>query len=178
MAIDWTGYQALTLPVAGPLRDASRADAEACFAILCAAIPLRLAMLTAWLADNGHPNILDGAAPARGLGEALLAILRAVDADAFAAEPAWSNLVGDVALWLGEHVRADAPHLAWRLCISHKKATGYQRAVLMGFRAVDDAHYYVDVAHFVATWADLAVRQRAARGDFLEVIASTTRRDA
>ena len=93
-------------------------------------------------------------------------------------DPRGYGLATDIALWLGGGLIAVAPHVHWQLLTSHKKSTGYQRAVLMGFARVDDPHYYVDIAHFVAAWVDYAIRQRAAREDFLATIYATTLADA
>jgi hypothetical protein len=155
-------WQPLDLGIQGPLRDASRDDAERAFARLMEVRGERCRMLvelagtddiaamSPWLADA-----------ARELG------LARVDA-----------LAVDAALWLGEHLIARAPQLRWELYTGVKKSTGYQRAVLTGFTKVDDPRYYVDVAHFVASWLELCARRRAAKRDFLVTIAETTLKDA
>jgi hypothetical protein len=155
-------YQPLDLGVVGPLRDANREDAERAFALLMSVRAERCRMLvelagtddiatmSPWLADT-----------ARDLG-----------VDRFAA------IAVDAALWLGEHLIARAPQLRWELYTGIKKSTGYQRAVLTGFTKVDDPRYYVDIAHFVASWLELCARRRAAKSDFLVTIAATTLADA
>jgi hypothetical protein len=93
-------------------------------------------------------------------------------------DPRGHGLCTDVSLWLGQGLVATASTLRWQLLTSHKKSTGYHRAVLSGFTKVDDPHYYVDIAHFVAAWFDYALRQRAAKADFLATIFATTLADA
>jgi hypothetical protein len=91
----------------------------------------------------------------------------------------FSGLAVDTALWLGERIihRAQGT-LRWELYTGVKKSTGYQRAVLTGFRKVDDPRYYVDVAHFVSAWFELCARRRAARGYFLATFEARTLRYA
>ena len=164
--IDWGHYSPFDARVIGTLRDATRADAEDHFARLMAARPERLAALATLAARHGVA--LEPAA----LGAWLVAA--APDASP---DPRWSGLVADVALWLGERLIARAPALRWELFVSHKKATGYQRPVLVGFTKVADRHYYVDVAFMVASWAELAARRRAAKADFLVTIEAVTLQD-
>jgi hypothetical protein len=167
----WDDYVPFDAGVTGPLRDASRADAEAHFARLMAARADRRAQLARLAARHGV-DLAAADAPAR-LGAWLIAAAPAASAD-----PRWSGLVADVALWLGERMIARAPALRWELFVSHKKATGYQRPVLVGFTRVADRHYYVDVAFMVASWAELAARRRMAKPDFLATIEEVTLRDA
>lgn len=166
--LDWGDYAPFDALVTGALRDADRAAAEDHFARLMAARPERLAALARIAQRHGV------ALEPTDLGAWLVAI--APDA---AADPArWTGLVADVALWLGERLITRAPALRWELFVSHKKATGYQRPVLVGFTKVADRHYYVDVAFVVASWAELAARRRAAKSDFLVTIETVTLRDA
>jgi hypothetical protein len=166
--IDWGSYEPFDARVPGTLRDAARADAEDHFARLMAARPERLDALAA-LAARHRVDLEPDA-----LGAWLVA--EAPEASADAAR--WTGLVADVALWLGERLIARAPALRWELFVSHKKATGYQRPVLVGFTKVADRHYYVDVAFMVASWAELAARRRMAKADFLVTIEAVTLRDA
>ncbi len=183
-SLQWGDYLPFDAQVAGALRDASREVAEAHLARLLAARASRHAALVALAADHGVA--LDGADdPAiAALGAWLQPALAAAGKPALDGPDAWrwAGLCADVALWLGERIiaaaNADGGALRWALCTSHKKATGYQRPVLMGFRQVDDPHYYVDVAFMVASWADLAARGRAARPDFLATIARVSLADA
>lgn len=175
-AIDFGSWTALPLSVDGPLRDASRATAEALFATLVHAQSARCAALLT-LAKLNHVELSDvaTAASAAALGTWLKPRLpRTVGPT----DPRGYGLATDIALWIGSGIIAKAPHVRWQLLTSHKKSTGYQRAVLTGFSRVDDPHYYVDVAHFVATWVDYAIRERAAREDFLATIYTTTLADA
>jgi len=165
MHLDWADYVPRDAGVVGSLRDAPRETAEMHFARLLSARAERRTALAA-LASR-HGVTLEPTA----LGAWLVAI-------APQPEPWWSGLVADVSLWLGDHIIARAPTLAWRLCTSHKKATGYHRPVLMGFTKVADPHYYVDVAFMVASWADLAARRRAVKSEFLATIADVTAADA
>ena len=114
------------------------------------------------------------------LGAWLLAVLGAAAATPSHGPDAdrWTGLVADVSLWLGDHIIARAPALSWRLFTSHKKATGYQRPVLMGFTRVDDRFYYVDIAFMVASWADLAAKRRLVKADFLATVETVTLADA
>jgi hypothetical protein len=174
----WGDYLPFDAQVSGTLRDAPRDVAEAHFARLMAARAERQAALAAIVAANGATLDADG------LGAWLQPALAAAGKPALDGDDAWrwSGLIADVALWLGEHIiataRAGGSPLDWALCVSHKKATGYQRPVLMGFRSVEDRNYYVDVAFMVASWADLAARGRQARPDFLATIARVTAADA
>jgi hypothetical protein len=165
MQLDWDGYVPFDAGVTGSLRDAPRAVAEDHFARLMAARPVRAAALAALAARHGV------ALEPVALGTWLVAALP--DNDAALA----SGLIADVSLWLGERIISGTP-LRWELFVSHKKATGYQRPVLMGFSKVADPHYYVDVAFMVASWAELAARRRGVRADFLETIVQVTRADA
>jgi hypothetical protein len=158
-------YLPLDAGVTGALRDAPREVAEAHLARLLAARPARLAALAALAARAGV------ALEPGPFGAWLVDAMRTPD-------PRWNGVVVDLALWLGERMIAIAPQLRWELHVTHKKATGYQRPVLVGFTRVPDPHYYVDVAHLIARWADLATRGRAARGDFLETIERVTLADA
>jgi hypothetical protein len=164
--VDFTGYQPFDAGVTGPLRDASRADAEAHFARLMAARAERVEQLRALAARHGVPlePAAIGAWLARELPDARDAPIDAV--------------VADVALWLGERIIAAAPSVSWTLLTAPKKATGYQRPVLTGFARVGDPRYYVDVAHLVASWAELAARRRAVKPDFLATIEAVTLADA
>lgn len=164
--MDWADYVPFDAGVDGLLRDATREVAEAHFARLMSARDPRRAALAA-LASR-HGVVLEPAA----VGAWLVQVAPGQP------EHLWTGLVADVALWLGDHIIARAPTLAWRLCTSHKKATGYQRPVLMGFTKVEDANYYVDVAFMVASWADLAARRRMAKPDFLQTIVDVTVTDA
>lgn len=155
-------WQPLDLGIQGSLRDASREDAERAFATLMAVRAERCRMLVE-LAGTDDLAVMSPwlHRTAQELG---------VDrTDALAV---------DASLWLGEHIIARAPGLRWELYTGIKKSTGYQRAVLTGFTKVTDPRYYVDVAHFVASWLELCARRRAAKPDFLVTIAETTLRDA
>ena len=165
--LEWRDYEPFDARVTGALRDTDRAVAEDHFARLMAARPERLAALAALAARHGVA--LEPAA----LGAWLVAEAPDASSDA-----RWSGLVADVALWLGERLIARAPALRWELFVSHKKATGYQRPVLVGFTRVADRHYYVDVAFMVASWAELAARRRAAKAEFLVTIEAVTLEDA
>lgn len=174
--IDFTGWEPLALEAAGPLREAPRAVAERAYADLRAATPARIAALTALAGRHGVD--LGGPDAAVRLGTWLTAGAAAAGPGAIGSA-VWSGLAADVALWLGERVIAQTRGaVRWEHYTAHKKATGYQRAVLVGFAAVDDDRYYVDVAHFVASWLELALRRRPARADFLATIAATALRDA
>lgn len=178
--MDFTGYAPLPSPVEGPLRDAPAEAARALFDRLMAARAARRASLEGlWRRHEPAADLDAEDAPAR-LGAWLAGELAAAGPDALAGPQAarWSGVVADVALWLGERLIGRAPALRWHFQDSHKKSTGYQRAVLAGFTRVADPRYYVDVAHFVASWAELAARRRAARPDFLAVIEATTLADA
>lgn len=155
-------WQPLDLGLVGPLRDASREDAERAYALLMNARKQRCEMLVALAGtDDTHAMSPWLARTAEELG---------VDrTDALAV---------DASLWLGERLIAKAPQLRWELYTGVKKSTGYQRAVLTGFTKVADPRYYVDVAHFVASWLELCARRRAAKPDFLVTIEQTTLRDA
>ena len=175
-AIHFGAWVALPLSVDGPLRDASRTTAEAIFATLLQAQAQRCDALVT-LAKNNHVEI-PGVATA-GSAAALGGWLKPrLPLTVGPADPRGYGLATDIALWLGSGIIAAAPRLHWQLLTSHKKSTGYQRAVLTGFARVDDPHYYVDIAHFVAAWVDYAIRQRAAREDFLATIFTTTLADA
>lgn len=163
---DWGDYEPFDARVTGPLRDAPREVAEDHFARLLAARAERRAALERLAARHGV------ALDPRAVGAWLVAVLPGL-----AGDPRTSGLVADVALWLGERILAAAPHCRWELFTSHKKATGYQRPVLVGFTKVPDRFYYVDIAFMVASWADLAARRRAVRDDFLATIESVTLRD-
>jgi hypothetical protein len=178
--VDFAGYTPLPSPVRVPLREASRLEAEALYEILLASRPRRIAALAAlWRHHDPAADLAADDAPAR-LGGWLAAALAAAGPEALTGADAarWAGVVVDVTLWLGERLIAAAPQLRWHFQGTHKKSTGYQRAVLTGFTRVDDRHYYVDLAHFVATWAELAARRRPARPDFLATIAATTLADA
>ncbi len=164
-------YQLIGAAVDDALRDVDGDLARRAYDDLMAARPARLAQLAALVPEVGL-DANDG--PAR-LGAVLLAALASPPELTPAAQ---ASIACDVALWLGDRCIAAAPHLTWTFYTAHKKATGYQRAVLTGFRAVDDERYYVDVAHLVSSWIDLAARGRRARPDFLAVIAATVLRDA
>ncbi len=155
-------WQSLDLGVSGPLRDATRAEAERAFERLMAAREARCRMLVE-LAGTDELEVMSPwlARAARELG------VERVD-----------GIAVDAALWLGERIIAQAPWLRWELYVGVKKSTGYQRAVLVGFRRVDDARYYVDVAHFVASWLELCARRRAVKEDFLVTVFETTLADA
>lgn len=155
-------WQPLDLGVVGPLRDASRADAERAFATLMAVRAERCRMLVE-LAGTDDIDLMSPwlARTAEELG------VDRIDAIAV-----------DASLWLGERIISKAPRLRWELYTGVKKSTGYQRAVLTGFTNVEDPRYYVDVAHFVASWLELCARRRAAKPDFLVTIEATTLADA
>ncbi len=175
-------WQPLDLGVAGPLRDAPREAAERAFATLMAVRSVRCQALSALATHDGISLAGDRATVV--LGEWLAATAAAAGLDAIdgAQAPRFAGLAVDAALWLGERIidRAAAAGgaLRWELYTGVKKSTGYQRAVLTGFRKVADARYYVDVAHFVASWLELCARRRAARTDFLATIEETTVADA
>jgi hypothetical protein len=175
--VDLAAYQPFVAGVAGPLREAPRAIAQDHFDRLLAARPVRKAALAAlWHRHGGPAEVaaLDADdAPAR-LGGWLAAALPAL-ADH---EGAVAALVVDVALWLGDRMIARAPQLRWQLLIEPKKATGYQRPVLVGFTRVDHDRYYVDIAHLIASWAQVAARGKPARADFLATIEAVTLADA
>jgi hypothetical protein len=172
-------WQPLALDVAGPLRDAPRDVAERAFAALMAARADRCRALAALVAADGVS--LDGDDAAAALGAWLLADAHAAGPDALAG-PRLPGLAVDASLWLGERIIAGAAAaggaLRWELYTGVKKSTGYQRAVLTGFRRVDDPRYYVDVAHFVSSWLELCARRRPARADFLATVERTTLADA
>lgn len=149
-----------------PLRDVPREVAEQVFSQLMADKASRCAALEAAAVAAGVE------ATPLGLGGWLKQHLAGRDPAEI------SELAVDVSLWLGERIIARAPHLRWELYTGVKKSTGYQRAVLTGFRGVEDPRYYVDVAHFVSSWCELCARRRLAREDFLATIEATTLRDA
>ena len=178
---DLGDYQPLASAAGAPLRDVDRATAEREFARLLAARPARRAALRAVTAR--HAVDLDADDAPLAVGTWLVAAAAAAGPEAITAgDPRWPGLAVDVALWLGERILARAAaaggSLRWELYTGVKKSTGYQRAVLTGFRHAGDPRYYVDVAHFVGGWLELALRRRPARADFLAVIESTTLRDA
>ena len=166
----------------GPLRDAPRDVAERDHARRMAARALRATAFAALAARHGVA--VDGPDATTAVGTWLLAALGDAGERALSGPDAWlwAGLAADVALWLGERIIAAAARaggaVRWELYTGVKKSTGYQRAVLTGFRRVDDPRYYVDVAHFVASWCELAARRRPARADFLAVIEATTVADA
>ncbi len=175
-SIDFAGWQPLAIPLSGEARDATRDDAARAYAALVDAKDARVRALTALAAQHGVD--LGAADACERLGAWLVAAAAAVGPDAIGTA-AWSGLAIDATLWLGERlIAASDGALRWELYTAHKKATGYQRAVLVGFRGVDDPRYYVDLAHFVASWLELALRRRPARPDFLAVIERTTLADA
>lgn len=163
----WNGYEPFDAQIEGPLRDATREDAQRYFDRLMTARAARRAMLAKLVALDSPEKV--GAWLATSLGEHGLG-----GDDAWI----WRGVIADVALWLGERIIAAAPQLRWELLTAPKKATGYQRPVLVGFTRVDDPRYYVDVAHLVASWAELAARGRPAKHDFLATIEAVTIRDA
>ena len=173
--LDVLGWQPLALPWVGELRDASRAEAQAVYDTLMATRGERVAGLVALAAR--HQVELDAADATDRAGAWLIACANAAGPEAVDSA-GWQGLATDVTLWLGDRIIAAAPGVAWTFYTAHKKATGYQRAVLTGFAAVDDPRYYVDLAHFVSRWLELALRRRAARADFLTVIATTAIADA
>ena len=202
VVLDWAGYVPFDPGIEGALRDAARDAAQDHFARLMAARPERRRQLEAlWkraaggdsrprcamsgpaAADGGPAGgiALDAAGPA-AVGGWLADALGAEGAAALTGPDAalWTGLVADVALWLGERtIGASHGRLRWELLTAPKKATGYQRPVLVGFTSVADPRYYVDVAHLVASWADLAARRRPGlRRDFLATIEATILRDA
>lgn len=157
-------WQPLDLGVSGPLRDATREDAERAFERLMAARAERCRMLVELAATDALEVMSPWLArTAREMG------IEGGRVDALAV---------DAALWLGERIVARAPWLRWELYVGVKKSTGYQRAVLVGFRKVEDPRYYVDVAHFVASWLELCARRRAVKEDFLVTVFETTLADA
>ena len=184
---DLGDYQPLASEATGPLRLVERAVAEREHARLMAARPARAAALAA-LARRHGVDLADADAAVddvtAALGRWLVAAGAAVGPAALTGADGarWTGLAVDVALWLGDRIVARAAAagggLRWELYTGVKKSTGYQRAVLTGFRRVDDPRYYVDVAHFVAGWLELALRRRPARPDFLAVIEATTLADA
>lgn len=189
LLIDFGTWTPLPLNVAGALRDAPREVAQAVFDTLMHARHARCASLQQLAAHHSvHIDAVASEASAHAMGTWLLPrlapTLTPTDVRGY-------GLAVDLALWLGEGLIAAAPQLHWTLLTSHKKSTGYQRAVLTGFGRVHDRgpkasshdagaerHYYVDVAHFVAAWVDYGTRQRAARADFLATIFATTLADA
>jgi len=182
-ALDWAAYAPFAAGVDRPFRDLPREAAEDHFARLMAARPARRAALEALWAHNAGdaPPRLDDAGPA-AVGARLAAALGAAGRDALTGADAalWTGLVADVALWIGERViAASGGRLRWELLTRRKKDTGYQRPVLVGFAGVADPDYYSDVAHIVASWAQLAARRRPnLKADFLAVVEDTLRRDA
>jgi hypothetical protein len=170
---DW---QPLALPDAStPLRLASREHAIAVYEILVGEAPARCEGLQRLaLTNQVHIASVARSVDAGTLGQWLHTTLPILGAD----HPICHGLAIDVALWLGQGLITAACNLKWHLLVSHKKSTGYQRAVLTGFTKVEDAHYYVDVAHFVATWIDYAARRRAAKPTFLSQVYDTTLSDA
>lgn len=174
-ALDLTGWQPLSVPWTGELRDAPPTEAQAVYDAIMAARPARLTALAALAARHGVD--LDAADATDRLGAWVCDGARAAGPDAVG-DPRWIGLGADVALWLGERVIATCPGVRWQLYTAHKKATGFQRAVLVGFAGVDDPRYYVDVAHFIGRWLELALRRRAARADFLTTVAASAVADA
>ena len=176
--MDLTGYQPFDAGLTGPLRDATRADAEAHFARLMAARAERTRQLRALAARHGVP--LEPAAIGAWLVRALGGVNAVPSPPQRGREgPLWIDAIAvDVAVWLGERIIAAAPAISWILLTAPKKATGYQRPVLTGFTRVDDPRYYVDVAHLVASWAELAAKRRAVKPDFLATIEAVTLADA
>lgn len=173
--IDFSGWEPLPIEAEGPLREAPRDVAERMYARLIGARAARIEALAALAARHGVA--IGGDDGCTRLGAWLVAAAAEAGPDAIGGA-AWSGLASDVALWLGERViAASGGAVRWELYTAHKKATGYQRAVLVGF-AVGDERYYVDVAHFVASWVELALRRRAARPDFLAVIEASALADA
>ncbi len=179
---DLGDYQPLPSLIRGPLRLVERADAEREYAALMAARAARTDALTTLAARHGVALVGDTAP--LDLGGWLCAAGAAVGPDALTGpdDARWAGLAVDVALWLGERIIARAAAtgggLCWSLYTGVKKSTGYQRAVLTGFRRVTVASYYVDIAHFVGGWLELALRCRPARANFLAVIETTTLADA
>lgn len=162
--------------VTGPLRDAPRAGADEFFAWFLAARATRIGALCRVL-----PAVAHASSPAAlvAIGDDVATRLREATYAAFSDDraPSLTAFVGDLGLWLGERIIAAAPGLAWRLAVSHKKALGYQRPVIMGFAGLDP-NYYVDVGFFVASWAELAARGRQAAPDFLAHIEASALADA
>jgi hypothetical protein len=174
--LDLAAWEPLAVPVTGELRDASREDATAAYRALIDARGARVAALVALAARHGVD--LEAADAAERVGAWLVAAAGRVGPDAVGS-PTWTGLAVDAALWLGERLIADSDGaLRWELYTAHKKATGYQRAVLVGFAGVDDPRYYVDLAHFVASWLELALRRRAGAARLPAVIAATALADA
>ena len=180
ISVDWAGYVPFDARVDGPLRDVPREVADDHFARLMAARPVRRAALAALWSRHGGGD-LDADGPA-AVGAWLAAALGAAGKGALTGPSAglWSGVIADVALWLGDRViHATSGRVRWELLTAPKKATGYQRPVLVGFTRVDDPRYYVDIAHLAASWAQLAAKGRPnVRADFLATIEQATIADA
>ena len=177
VAADWLpAYPPWEAIATGPLRDVARAEAEEFFAWFLRSRAARMGALYRVLPQAAQ-------APTRAqlvaIGGEVATRLRAATYDAFHDDraPRLTAFVGDLGLWLGERIIAAAPELGWRLALSHKKALGFQRPVLMGFAGLDP-NYYVDVGFFVASWAELAARGRQAAPDFLAHIEASALADA
>jgi hypothetical protein len=129
-------WQPLTLPNAStPLRLASREHATYVYDVLIANAQVRSDRLQA-LAQSNEVRIAPVARSSDALviGHWLHTALPKFGAD----HPVCHGLAVDVALWLGQGLLAAASNLKWHLLLSHKKSTGYQRAVLTGFTKVED----------------------------------------
>jgi hypothetical protein len=198
VTVVWTEYEPFDAAIVEPLRNVAREIADDHFRRLMDARATRHQHLAALVLRNAHIE-LDAASP-EALGTWLMAALHDAGPAALVGVDAalWTGLVADVALWLGERIIRQAAELEraggvrpqvgalgapgpvrWEVLTAPKKATGYHRPVLVGFIRVPDPRYYVDVAHLVASWADLASRRRPqVRPDFLATIERTTLADA
>jgi hypothetical protein len=198
VTVDWTDYHPFDAGIVEALRNVPRDAAENHFARLMDARAERHQQLTALVRRNAEIDVV--AAGPGAVGTWLMAALQGEGPEALTGASAalWTGLVADVALWLGERIIGAAADLdrdgvmrpvigapgaqgpvRWDLLTAPKKATGYHRPVLVGFIRVPDPRYYVDIAHLVASWADLACRRRPnVRADFLATIETTTVADA
>lgn len=150
MSVDWGGYGPFDPGVTRPLHEVTKREARKAFQRLMTAKAERIAELERLLerngvvlrSDDGGLHALNDWFRNEVEGEAATGRLR----------PLWYAVVDDLALFLGDVIIERNPGLKWVMFDKGVRDIAFQRHVIMGFSAVANPKYNVDVDRLLATY--------------------------
>jgi hypothetical protein len=151
MGVNWDGYQPYDPGVRGPLHELPRREARAAFARLMDAKDERIEALRRLAAANGV-DLDDSDRAVQDLEDWFRAHVEPDPRAPDRLRPMWYAVVNDIALYLGELVIREAPHLRWTMFDAGKRNAAFQRHVIMGFTQASNPKYNLDIDMAVAAF--------------------------
>jgi hypothetical protein len=149
--MEWNQYALYDPGTRGLLSDLSRRDAKQAFDRLMRAKADRYIQLAQLTEANGV--VLGTADPQiQVLNDWFRSEVEADVNSPMRLRPEWYSVVIDLALFLGDVMIERSPSLRWEFFIGGARDASYQRHVIMGFRAVENPKFNIDIDAAVAAY--------------------------